>query len=124
MVSDYPTAGGKIKQRRINMIYVVITAVVLMIAGVVLILLNTMGDFPDVMGGILIFISSIIFVTLPFFGYSWVAAKTKAEIINREYGTHYTREEIFYANDVIDTIQQIKRKRIEVSGDLFKDTVK
>ena len=104
------------------MIYVVITAVVLMIVGVIL--LNTVGDFPDVMGGILIFISSIIFVTIPFLGYSWVAAKTKAEIINREYGTHYTREEIFYANDVIDTIQQIKRKRIEVSGDLFKDTVK
>jgi hypothetical protein len=122
VVSDYPPAGGKIKQRRINMIYVVITAVVLMIVGVIL--LNTVGDFPDVMGGILIFISSIIFVTIPFLGYSWVAAKTKAEIINREYGTHYTREEIFYANDVIDTIQQIKRKRIEVSGDLFKDTVK
>lgn len=53
--------------------------------------------------------------------WNWFAADAKAKIINREYGTHYTREEIFYASDVIDTIRQIDRKRIEVNGDVMRD---
>lgn len=50
----------------------------------------------------------------------WVASEYKTDIINREYGTSYTREEIFYADGVIETIQQLQRKRIEVNGDLMK----
>jgi len=53
--------------------------------------------------------------------WAWFAADSKANIINREYGTSYTREEIFYASDVIDTIRQIDRKRIEVNGDLMRE---
>lgn len=54
-------------------------------------------------------------------GWSWIAADSKARIINREYGTNYTREEIFYASDVIDTIREIDRKRVEVNGDLMQE---
>ena len=46
--------------------------------------------------------------------YRWFSADYKARIINREYNTNYTREEIFYASDVIEIIHEIKRQRNEV----------
>lgn len=53
--------------------------------------------------------------------WSWLASESKANIINREYNTNYTREEIFYASSVIDTIRELDRKRFEVNGDLMRD---
>jgi hypothetical protein len=54
-------------------------------------------------------------------GYDYVAAKHKAEIINSEYGTDYTKEQVFYAEDVIDTMRQIQRNRVEINGNLFNN---
>lgn len=51
----------------------------------------------------------------------WNAAEYKAKIINTEYHTNYTQEEIFYASNVIETIRQIDRKRYEVNGNLFNN---
>ena len=48
------------------------------------------------------------------FSYGWYSSEHKAKIINREYKTNYTQEEIFYAEDVIETIREIKRQRNEV----------
>ena len=56
--------------------------------------------------------------------YSWIGSDYKAKIINREYGTNYTQEEIFYANDVINVIHEIKRQRVEINGDLLKKEAK
>lgn len=53
--------------------------------------------------------------------YSWVSAETRAAIVNREYGTSYTQSEIFYAEDIIDTIRQIKRTRIEATVNVNTD---
>ena len=53
-------------------------------------------------------------------GWNWIAAEQKANIINREYGTNYTRKEVYFASDVIDTVRQLDRKRIEVNGDLMR----
>lgn len=53
-------------------------------------------------------------------GWSWIAAEQKANIINREYGTNYTQEEVYFASDVIETVRQLGRKRIEVNGDLMR----
>ena len=50
--------------------------------------------------------------------YNWYSAKHKAKIINREYNTNYTQEEIFYAEDVIETIREIKRQRNEVKVEI------
>jgi hypothetical protein len=41
--------------------------------------------------------------------------------MNREYGTSYTQEEMFFAADVIDTVRQLDRKRIEINGDIVRD---
>lgn len=54
-------------------------------------------------------------------GWQRIAANYKADIINREYGTSYTAEEIFWAGDVIETIRVLDRQRIEVSGDLLRE---
>lgn len=54
--------------------------------------------------------------------WDWFAAESKAQIINREYGTDYTREEVFFASDVIDTIREIDRKRIEINGDIMRQS--
>lgn len=51
----------------------------------------------------------------------WQAAEQKAIIINREYNTNYTRAEVFYASDVIDTIRELDRKRIELNGNIMQD---
>lgn len=54
---------------------------------------------------------------LGFLCLQWVGSEQKAGIINREYGTHYTQAEVFYASSVIDTVRELDRKRYEVNGD-------
>lgn len=54
-------------------------------------------------------------------GYSWAASQVQADLLNREYGTNYTREEVFYASNVIDIIRELDRNRYEVNGDLRRE---
>ena len=61
------------------------------------------------------------------FGYavlcwSWMAAEYKVEIINREYGTHYTQAELFWASDVINMVRELDRKRVEINGDIMRES--
>lgn len=79
------------------------------------------GAFLFVLGIFSGFCSFFSCIALAFLGYDWYAAGYKTQIINREYGTNYTREEVFYAKDVIDTIQEINRKRIEINGNLMQN---
>ena len=55
-------------------------------------------------------------IFLCFYGFNWKSAAVKAEIINKEYKTNYTQEQVFYASDVIGTIRQIQRTRFEIQG--------
>ncbi len=67
------------------------------------------------------------FATVGFFGliiysiyaYNYIAAEYKANILNREYQTNYSQEELFYASNVIDTVRQLDRNRIELNGNLM-----
>lgn len=54
-----------------------------------------------------------------FVAWDYFAAEYKRDIINREYGSSYTQLEVFYASDVIDTVRELNRKRIEINGDLI-----
>ncbi|MDA3854870.1 MAG: hypothetical protein PF569_01330 [Candidatus Woesearchaeota archaeon] len=67
-------------------------------------LLSTFGGI-----GVLIF---TIFIGV--YGFEWKASEVKAKLVNKEYGTSYTKEEVFYAEDVIETIQEIKRTRLDI----------
>jgi len=65
------------------------------------------------------------FILLVFYAisiYAWIGAGHKADFINSEFGTSYSREQIFWAGDVIEEIREIKRQRIEINGDLMKKT--
>jgi len=65
--------------------------------------------------------SFLIAVFLAVVSYNWHAAEYQANIINREYSTNYTQEEIFYASNVIETIREIQRNRNEVTLNLNTD---
>jgi hypothetical protein len=58
----------------------------------------------------------LVYCTMVF---DYFAAGYKAHIINREYNTNYTQLEVFYASDVIDTVRDLNRKRVELNGNLI-----
>jgi hypothetical protein len=64
--------------------------------------------------------SAIGILVLAMGAYSWTASGYRTEIINREYGSSYTREEIFFASGVIETVRELNRQRIEVNGDIMR----
>jgi hypothetical protein len=68
--------------------------------------------------------TAILWIIIGFFSYSWIASEYQADIINKEFKTNYTREEVFYGKNVIEQIQQIQRQRIEVNGNLFNNQKK
>ena len=80
---------------------------------------QTRHTLADVVGIVLGVGSGLSALVYAFAVWGWLAAGHKAQIINREYGTHYTQAELFYASDVIDTVRQLDRKRYEINGDLM-----
>ena len=77
--------------------------------------------FAGVFGLVLLLCTTAGLLFYAYGGYLWVAAGHKVQIINREYHTTYTQEEIFYASSVIDIIRQLDRSRYEVNGNIMKD---
>ena len=71
-------------------------------------------------GGLLLIVGLWLAISYPFIAYNYHAAGYKAKVINGEYNTNYTQEEIFFAGDVIDEIKDLNRKRIEINGDLLR----
>ncbi len=70
----------------------------------------------DIATGIFSTVTFIYLIIVVILGVDWKSSQYKADLINREYNTNYTKEEIFYAEDAIETIQQIKRTRIDIQG--------
>lgn len=71
--------------------------------------------------GVLMMIASGVFVVfLTATVWFYVAAGHKADMINAEFGTSYSREQVFFAESVIEEIRQIQRQRIELNGDLMQ----
>lgn len=52
----------------------------------------------------------------------YVSAKHKTEIINKEFQTDYSVKQIFWAEDVIKEVREVKRQRIELNGNLMQDS--
>lgn len=74
-------------------------------------LLVILGGFTTLFGTVGLIVCCVLAV-------EWTGAKYKADIVNREYGTEYSREEIFYGSSVINTIRELDRKRYEINGDI------
>jgi hypothetical protein len=51
--------------------------------------------------------------------WGYFASGYKADIINKEYGSNYTQEQVFYASGVIEEIRNLDRKRIQLDGNLI-----
>lgn len=49
--------------------------------------------------------------------FNLLGAPTRAQIINQEFGTNYTARDVFFAEGLIEEVQQVKRKRIEIQGE-------
>ena len=76
--------------------------------------------FPGLFAMFLSLAAGVAAIVYVFAGWEWMASEHKMKIINREYKTAYTREEIFYASSVIDTIKEIERNRVEVNGNIMR----
>ena len=106
----------------------VLILIAIIIAGIFSILLITLcsgfewyNSLAEIMGTILLICTIITAISYCFVIWSWKAAQYKKQIINREYDTHYSREEIFFASDVIDIIKQLERNRIEINGNILRE---
>jgi ABC-type transport system involved in multi-copper enzyme maturation permease subunit len=66
-------------------------------------------------------IALIMAAIIPFISFNYVAAKYQAKIINQEYGKNYSREEIFFAKNAIETIRQLDRSRFEINGNILEE---
>lgn len=105
-----------------NIIIFIISSMIIFIAGAWL-LKKSLEDWESltaffvaiaalVMGGVMLVGSTLTC-------WSWFASEHQAKLINQEFGTNYTREEVFWASDVIEEIHEMKRQRIEVNGNIM-----
>ena len=102
------------------MLYVLLGIVVTGVIGFIL-ASEFENDFLLFIGVLLMLAASMCSLAYTVLVWEWIASEHKTTIINREYGTSYTREEVFFASDVIDTIREINRQRVEVNGDMFRE---
>jgi hypothetical protein len=109
------------------MIYAITITVLLVLLAITLLIYGTKGEYENrymlagIFGLIIAVIAAIALILIGIFGYEYIAAKYKADVINKEFNTKYTQIEIFYADDVIEEIRQMKRQRFEINGNLFKE---
>mgnify|MGYP001413782255 CR=1 FL=1 len=80
--------------------------------------------FPDLISELffpIVFISScvgLVFAAMLIIPY--IASQHKAELINQQYGTHYTQSDVFYAEDIIKEIQTHRLELTSKSENLSK----
>ena len=105
------------------MISILIALIVLAILAAVLLIISADGDSFSCffLGVIAAILAAAGLISYAFSGWNYMAAEYKADIINREYGTNYTQAEVYWAADVIDTVRELDRKRVELNGDLLRE---
>jgi len=83
-------------------------------------LLETSSPLLEFMGFTMAVVSGCFVVFLTAAVWFYVSAGYKADMINAEFGTDYSREQVLFAGSVIEEIRQIQRQRIELNGDLMQ----
>ena len=111
------------------MILILITIIVVLVTAIGLMWYgergyNTFRTIVGAAGFIMMLASGVSAAAYVAAGWSWFASEHKARIINREYGTNYTQEEVFWASDVIDTVRELDRKRFEINGNVMSNKSK
>lgn len=77
------------------------------------------GFFNEVLSPMFAVIGFTLLIAYAVSAWQYFAAEYKADIINREYQSNYTQLEVYYASDVINTVRELDRKRVEINGDLI-----
>jgi hypothetical protein len=101
------------------MLFLLSILIVVIVLGVATIILAKIGE--EVVAIVSGVIAAVSFLAFMIVAHCYISSKYKADIINREYETTYTTDEVFYASNVIDTIREINRKRIEIKATLKKE---
>ena len=103
------------------MLYILIA--ILVVTALAVYLFKKSDEYDSVLlflvGFFTIITAVILLISYAILGYSWFAAEHKARILNLEYATNYSQEDIFWASDVIEEIRQLQRKRVEVNGNIL-----
>lgn len=60
--------------------------------------------FVNMAGLIITTVSALAAIGFAVGCFGWVSAQYKTDIINKEFGTSYTREDVYFASDVIEAI--------------------
>lgn len=104
------------------MLYILIAIIALLIIGAYFIIMS-INDWDSPMaffiGLVLVACGGLSGIIFSFSGWDYLAAEHKAKLINEEFGTQYTQEEVYWGSDVIDEIHQLQRKRVEVNGNVM-----
>lgn len=101
------------------MFLILAALITILLCGIYIALHLNAGDFTTWIGIIMVIVSACGLLHYSIIGYSWFAAEYQARLINQEFGTEYTQEEVFWASDVIDEIRELQRNRIEVNGNVM-----
>jgi hypothetical protein len=81
---------------------------------------DLLAVFCGVAGFILAISTGISAIIFSYAIFEYVGSEYKAAILNREYGTSYTAQEVFYGSGVIETIRELDKKRVEINGNILK----
>lgn len=100
------------------MLLILIAIVLLVVASFML--MNAHNGLAELLGVVTLPFVLVALVVYMFAGFFWMAAEHKAELINKTYGTEYTQEQVFWAEDIIEEVRQVQRQRIELNGDLVR----
>lgn len=103
--------------------FAVLALIVLLVASCALLMICDGADNLFAFAGFILGAGGLLLTGLGAIGmffstFEWFAAEQKAIILNREYGTSYSQTELFFASDVINTVRELDRKRIEINGDI------
>lgn len=63
----------------------------------------------------------IMFVVVLACCFAYARASHAVVLINEKFKTNYTVDQMFYCEDIVEEICEIKRKRIELNGDLIRE---
>lgn len=75
----------------------------------------------QLLGAMLGYVAGVLYIILTIFSYGYVKASVQAELINAQYGTEYTTNQIYFASDIIDEVSEAKRSRIDMRSHISKE---
>ena len=106
-----------------EILFLLVVVLSLAVGGVFLVCIgdDERNPFLAIIGAISTMFGVIGLIFCMFVSWDFFASGYKAELLNKEYGTNYTRMDVLFAEDIIDTVRELKRQRIEINGNLLRE---